>query len=535
MAHKSKVSRSVGLFVGAACVAAMSGSLYAAAPFTEEAVTRGLSYPLGLGLVGFGVAVADLDNDGDADVIAVGGASGSVGLFENDGTGHFTDRFSGSGIPLISAMSGVVVADYDGDGDLDIYLSNWDIPNVLLRNEGGFTFTDVSVAAGVADAGAAAGCAWGDFDNDQRVDLYVANRPGGGSQPIVQRLYHNLGDGTFEDVAPALGVNYQIALYQAVFFDFDRDNDADLYLSGDKCDVNGQPNRLFRNDGGVFTDISIGSGADVCIGSMGVGIGDLNSDGWPDIYCTDIPPDNALLMNQSGDGTFVDETLASGVASNAIGWAAIFFDYDNDTFEDLYVSDNADVNRLYDNDGVLPIPEIAAAVQLDNPGASFGAAVGDLDGDGDLDILVPDNGDRIRLFINHEGETRNWIKFHVQGSGQSYAAIGASVQVRIGSALQRKQVLAGGNGFKGQNDLILHFGLGTASTVDEAIVTWPGGQTRTLTNLAANQTYQVHPPIGNIPTLGSWGFVLMVAGVMILATLLIRSRKTGMRSLNVWR
>ncbi|MCH7597274.1 MAG: VCBS repeat-containing protein, partial [Planctomycetes bacterium] len=441
----------------------------------------------------------------------------------NDGTGNFTNRFAGSGIPVIAKMSSVIVADYDSDGDLDIYLGNWELPNVLMRNDGGFNFTDVSVAAGVADVGAAVGCAWGDFDNDSHVDLYVANRGGSSGNPITQRLYRNQGDGTFVDVAVALGVNYTIPLYQAVFVDFDLDGDADLYLSGDKCAAHGEPNRLYRNDGGTFTDISVGSGADVCIGSMGVAIGDLNFDGWPDMYCTDVPPDNVMLLNQGGNGTFVDDAIASGLASNAIGWAAIFFDYDNDTREDLYVCNSSDVNRLYDNDGVWPIPDVAAALQVNDPGSSFGAAVGDIDGDGDLDLLVSDNGDRVRLFINHEGENRNWIKFHVRGYGESYAAIGANVQINVGSTSQRKEVIAGGNGFKGQNELILHFGLDTAQTVDEAVITWPGGHTRTLTNLVANRTYKVHPA-GDIPTLSAWGLVMMAMGIVVLGTLVVRYR-----------
>ncbi|NOX57906.1 MAG: VCBS repeat-containing protein, partial [Planctomycetes bacterium] len=403
-----------------------------AVPFTEEAIARGIDYPLGFGLTGFGAAFADLDNDGDVDVITVGRGSGVVGLYENDGSGNFTDRFTGSGIPLVADMAGVVVADYDSDGDLDLYLSNWAVPNLLLRNEGNFTFTDVSIAAGVADAGAAVGCAWGDYDNDGNIDLYVANRPGPNGPPIIQRLYRNQGDGTFLDVASALGVNYQIALFQAVFVDYDLDGDADLYLSGDRCDLHGQPNRLYRNDGGTFTDISVGSGADVCIASMGVGIGDLNQDGWPDLYCTDDPPDNAMLVNQGGNGTFVDEAIASGTASNAIGWAAIFFDYDNDGVDDLYVCNNSDANRLYDNDGVWPIPNVAAALNVDDSGQSFGAAVGDIDGDGDLDLLVPDNGDRVRLFINHDGENRNWIKIHVKAFDQNYTAIGATVLITVG-------------------------------------------------------------------------------------------------------
>jgi len=529
---KSTLSRAGGgncsLFLSLLLAIQFHSDLRGAVPFTEEAASRGLTYTtVAFTSMGAGVAFVDLDDDGDADVVAVGRADGVVGVFENIGGGVFVDHSATSGIPAMTDFSGVVSADYDLDGRLDLYFSNYFVPNVLCHNDGNFQFTDVSVAAGVDDAGWGMGCTWGDYDGDDWPDLYLSNRsvPPPDQSPIIpNRLYHNRHDGTFEDVAVSLGVDLAIddrVTLQSVFFDFDNDGDADLYTSTDKgTSIPDNNNRLFENTGGAFSDISVASGTDVSIDSMGVGVGDFDGNGFQDLYCTNVWPGHKLLMN-NGDGTFTESAAAAGMESLTIGWGAAFFDYDNDGYQDIYVCDMVGPNELYTQSGTWPASDIALAVGVADSGASFGIAIADIDDDGDIDLLVQNSDEPLKLYINHEGELRNWIKFSVFGEGSDRFAIGAQVRVRVGSVWQMREILAGGNNYKGQNEFTVHFGLAGAQSVDEAVVSWPGGHSRTLTNLAANQTYQVHPA-GSIPTLSSWGLVLMMVGLMVLATVALR-------------
>jgi len=400
-----------------------------------------------------------------------------------------------------------------------------------MRNEGDFVFSDHSVVARVSDEGFGVGSTWGDFDNDGWLDLYLANRSLttlADPENIPNRLYRNLGDGTFLEVAGALGVDILEAdnlTLQALFLDIENDSDADLYLSTDKGSFGRMQNHLFENTGGAFTDVSVGSGANVSIDSMGVAVGDVDGNGFQDLYCTNIPFGNPLLLNQ-GNGRFVESAAVAGVEVFELGWGTAFFDFDNDGFLDLYVCNSQVPNHLYEYNGSWPTTNVAAALGVDDPGRSYGIAVADIDGDGDVDLLVQDDDERLKLYINHEGELRHWIKFDIVGEGHNLFAIGAQVRIRVGSAWQMREILAGGNNYKGQNELIVHFGLGDATTVDEAIITWPGGTTRTLTNLAADRTWQIDPlgspsPSPSVPAMtGGCGtgmaVILLVAGAVVL-------------------
>lgn len=482
-------------------VALLSGLLAATASgqnaFTEEALDRGLAYVpiMRAGMFGSGVAFVDLDQDGDPDLLTTGAADDSVGVFENDGTGHFIDRSSLSGIPATERASGVVAFDYDGDGDLDPFFTHHGHANVLVENLGGFQFADVSIAAGVPDTGQGTGPAVGDIDGDGWLDLYVPN------YGTKDRLYRNLGTGSFLDVAPSLGLDDPWRGFQAVLFDSDWDGDLDLYVSNDKKDAQNTEmhNRLHRNEGdGTFTDISASSGTDVNIYSMGVGVGDFDGNGFQDLYPTNIGIEaNPLLLNQ-GTNLFQSQESAAGVASFRTGWGAVFFDYDNDGRQDLYVCNIqthtfSAQNRLYVDQGAWPCTDVAPALGVDDTFNSLCVAVADVDDDGDLDLLVQNWGDNLRLYINHEGETRSWVKFRVVGRWPNLFAAGADVAVRTGNRWQRKQILVGGNGFKGQNDMTLHFGLGSATSVDEVVVTWPDGRRRRLCGLGTNTTHVLRP------------------------------------------
>lgn len=482
----------------------------AVTPFTEEAVSRGLVYvmqdhPQVAGHLGFGCGFADLDGDGDEDIVILGAVDGHVGLFENNGSGHFTDRSAGSGIPSMTENVGFAAADYDGDGDLDLYLTQIGAANVLARNDGGWTFTNTAAAAGVADLGAGEAPTFGDYDGDGWLDLFVANYNGlvPGTETINNKLYRNLGNGGFADVSAAQGVDSDALSFQSVWFDYDRDGDVDLYVSNDRAPQGFPPNELYRNDGGQFTDVSAASGAGVGLYSMGVACGDFDGNGWSDLYCTNIDPYvdgfNPLLLNQ-GDGSFVESSAVAGVGQFITSWGAIFFDLDNDSHLDLYVNNMFQPNTLYQGSGTFPTTEIAAAAGVTaSIEPSFSSAVADIDGDGDLDLLVNNLAGNVELFINHEGETRNWVRYRfggsVSGTGPNRFGVGGNVDTRVGTQWQLREVLAGGNGYLGQNELTLHVGLGTASVVDEAVVSWPGGApVRTLTNLPAGRTWTLYPP-----------------------------------------
>jgi hypothetical protein len=479
---------------------ALSVAAQTPAPFTEEAVDRGVAHVFsgitGHQTFGRGVALVDLDGDRDADLVALAGVGGLVGVHENLGDGTFASRTEWSGIPPLPDASSVTAADYDGDGDLDLYIGQWLAPNLLLRNDGGFLFTDVTAAAGTGDAGAAAGCAWADFSGDGRLDLYLANRTLTEGSTVANRLYRNHGDGTFTDVAEAMGVDDdQSPTYQAIFFDMDLDGDQDLYLSTDKGYALGEQNRLFENLGGSFTDVTQSSHAGVSIDSMGVAVGDLDGNGWPDLYCTNTPPGNVLLLNQ-GDAEFVDATPASATGSFATGWGTEMLDYDGDGWLELYVCNlgYAGDNRLYDHDGSWPATDIAPALAVDDGFPSYAMAVADIDGDGDLDMLVQD-ADRLRLFVNHEGERRQWIRLHVEAPPPNRFGIGTTVALRVGDAWQSRAVAAGGS-YKSQSEATLHFGLGEATVVDEISLAFPDGARRTLTGYPGGVTWTaLHPDL----------------------------------------
>ncbi|MCH8825199.1 MAG: CRTAC1 family protein [Planctomycetes bacterium] len=205
--------------------------------------------------------------------------------------------------------------------------------------------------------------------------------------------------------------------------------------------------------------------------------------------------DNPLLLNQNGIN-FLESGVAAGVDNPISSWGSIFFDFDNNAHQDLYVNNMFQANTLFLNSGTFPCTENAAQANLQaNGGASFSAAVADVDGDGDIDLLVNNLQNNVQLFINHEGDNRRWIKYRLIGSGTNTWAIGANIDTTIGESHQFREIYAGGNGYLGQNELTIHIGVDDALVVDEAVVNWPGGQiTRTLTNIPTNQTWSIYPP-----------------------------------------
>lgn len=456
------------------------------------------------------MGLVDLDGDGDLDVVLIGAASGQIGIFENDGTGHFINRSATSGLPALTRGSSLAAADFDGDHDLDLFIGDYQGSNVLARNDGGLHFTNICSPAGMAANEPSEGCTWGDMNGDTRLDLYVPNYIDSSGTPRANRLYRNQGGSAFVDMGEGTGVGNSLdPTFLSTFFDYDRDGDADLYIGNDRGTGPAVSNHLFRNNGsGQFTDVTAASGTAAEVDCMGIAIGDLDRNGYQDIYVTNLPVNNGneLLMNQ-GNGTFVSQTVAAGVGSFRIGWGTTFLDFDNDGWLELYVCDMNAENRLYNIDGVYPAVDIAPAMAVNSFGISYCLAKGDVDGDGDLDLLVEKRDSNILLYINHEGESRRWIRFDVRGAGGNYFAIGAQVDVRSGSVWQMDEVRSG-TGFKSQDELTLHFGMNLATIADEVLVHWPGGASRTFSGLATNRRYLVYPT----SMLGDFDFDLDVDG-----------------------
>jgi hypothetical protein len=482
--------------------------------------------------MGSGLALFDYDLDSDLDVYFVSAstldrlAKGEPGepnrLFRNDGGFRFTDVTELAGIGDRGFGQGVAVADFDNDGDEDVYVTNYG-RNVLYRNHGDGTFS--SWTAGVSDEGWGTSAAFGDIDNDGNVDLYVCNYlefdrelldrliprrfcewkglkvqcgpRGFGFDSGV--LYHNRGDGTFEDWTESAGVeNHETYQLGVVFSDLDLDSDQDIYVATDTT-----LNLLFENRGdGTFEDRSLLSGAGLSgngteQAGMGVDVGDVNGDGRFDIFVTNFSDDyNTLYLNQ-GALRFVD---ASDVANLVVpslpylGWSARLADLDSDGDLDIFVVnghvypqvDEADIGEsfrqpmhIYMNRGDGTFEE---ATQPSTPRASRGAALGDLDSDLRQDIVVNVMDDSPALFRNRIPEAARAVVLQLVGRAANRDGLGALVRARVGERWQVHEV-RGDRGYLSHSDSMLYLGLGAASRVDEIRIRWPGGGEEAMAGL----------------------------------------------------
>ena len=505
--------------------------------------------------LGAGVVVFDYNGDGKQDIYVTstediaGLASDTQGhnaLYRNNGDGTFTDVAAQAGVSDLSGKgNGGCAADYDNDGDQDLFVANWG-SSKLFRNEGDGTFSNVTADAGVTDPDEtyrSMGCAWGDYDRDGRLDVIVVrhideSNPDAFTKRIYYldvrplTLYHNDGDGTFTDVtgllssttspvrsAGAFG-NIWGAGFQPSWVDFDNDGDPDLYVVNDFGeDV--QPNVLWRNDGPgddgswVFTDISDTSGTGLAMFGMGIATADINSDGYFDFFVTNLG-DNRLLTSNADGASFTDEALEAGVAvgtfrrQQRVSWGAVFFDYDNDAYEDLYFAsgwlDTDDINRreqpnmLFRNNGgdgtFTDYSNVSGAADW---GAGRGVVYADFNGDGCLDLYLTNLGrsavvgEQAKLYQNRCQWGNNWIIINTVGVASNRDGIGARITVVTGDRSQIREVTAGASN-KSQNMLPVHFGLGKSERIDSIKILWPSGVTQTLADVSPNQVITVTEP-----------------------------------------
>jgi hypothetical protein len=486
---------------------------------------------------GSGVAWIDYDNDGWIDVFFANGTDMAHGkpspgnaLYRNLGNGKFADVTAKAGIAGRAQFStGVTVGDYDNDGFLDVYVTGYG-SNQLLHNNGDGTFADVTVKSGVAGGGWSSSAAWLDYDRDGWLDLYVVryldydikNAPYCGYKREGYRMYcdpqqfdgvpdllfHNNKDGTFTEISRKAGVANPAGKGLGVAVgDIDLDGWPDLFVTND-----GVRNFLYRNRGdGTFVDVAYGAavGFDmngVPMAGMGVDIADYDGDGLPDIFMTAFSRQYNTLFHSLGGMKFEDVTLKAGLESGflTLAFGSKMFDFDNDGDLDIYatnghVTDNVELydpqtsykqkDLLYENIGGGRFKDVSAqsgpAFQIKHVGR--GAAIGDFDNDGDLDIVIADCGGPALLFRNDGGNRNHWIAVRARGRESNRFGIGAKVRVTAGGLTQLREINPTGS-YLSTADVRLYFGLGSETRVAKLEIDWPSGKKQTLEGVPAGQT-----------------------------------------------
>lgn len=465
-------------------------------------------------LIGAGVALLDYDGDGALDIL-LGAEGGSPALYRNLGGGAFADVTAAAGIPSFTKMQRVVgfaVADYDADGDPDVYLY-YRGPNLLLRNDGG-VFVDVAAAAGVADPSWSAAAAWGDYDRDGLLDLYVGNYIAATSFPLhtphPNTLYKNNGDGTFTDVTAAAGVAGAGTTLAVTWSDYDGDGRPDLWVCND-FGMFIEPNRLYRNTPGGFVDVSEEVGAAAQLYCMGIAPGDYDGDGDLDYYFSNIGRN--LLLRNDGAAGFTDVTAATATELTydrcfteryTTSWAVAFEDFDDDGALDLYVANGhipadpsianarASANALLRGDGTGgAFTDISHTAAVDDERLARGVALGDLDNDGDVD-LVQVNADGAPLVLRNDSPGGAALHLRLVGTASNRDGLGARVRATIAGTTHHRE-LAAHRGYAATWEPAVHIGLGPAAMVDTLVIDWPSGVTQTLTNVPPGRLTVVEP------------------------------------------
>ena len=492
-----------------------------------------------------GAVIFDYNNDGWPDLFFVNGGSfvdehvadsARHRLYRNTGNGKFVDVTEVSGIGISGFGMGACAADYDNDGWTDLYVTAVG-GNKLYHNTGMSSFTDVTEHAGVAAEMWSASCAFGDIDNDGNVDLYVTRyvdfAPGNKKvcmlfkdvrsychpnvyNSVPDILYRNNGDGTFSDVTKESGVYKAGNGLGVVFGDYDDDGWIDIFVANDAT-----PNFLFHNKGkGFFEEVGFRTGTAVgfdgkVLSGMGTDMGDMNGDGLLDIFVTNLDGQTHSLYKNLGKGLFANVTFTSGVGEATlpyVGFGTAFFDYDNDGDLDLAVA-NGDVidnvkllrdtssyeqlNLLLRNDGTGKFISVGP---MSGPGfalkkASRALAVGDLDNDGDLDIVISNAGETADVLQNDGGNRSNSILVRTVGTRSNRDGIGARLKLSVGGKILVRDVKAGSS-YLSQNDLRVHFGLGNATKADRLEIHWPSGAVDAIEGIEANQIVTIREGSG---------------------------------------
>ncbi|MBX7174900.1 MAG: CRTAC1 family protein [Pyrinomonadaceae bacterium] len=504
---------------------------------------------------GTGVAFIDYDNDGWQDIFFVNGTRlddtlpkneppPTNHLFRNKGDGTFEDVTAKAGLNRTNWGQAAVVGDYDNDGFDDIFISCFG-KNALYHNNGNGTFTDVAEKAGVANNKSkwGSGSAFLDYDKDGKLDLFVASYidldlktaplpetgpcmykgllvacgpPG--LQGGVYMLFHNNGNGTFTDVSEKAGMRNTNGTYGlgAIVSDFDNDGFPDIYVANDSA-----PATLFKNNqNGTFTDISLEAGCAYSIdgkpqAGMGVSAGDYDRDGWFDIVKTNFAGDTTTVYHNIGKATFDDVTFPAGLGMNTkwLGWGVGWVDFDNDGWLDIlqinghvypevekltteagYAQRKVLYRNLHNGKFADISAQVGGAVMENISGR--GAAFGDFDNDGDLDVVINPVNAIPELIRNDSKSGNNWLKIKLVGVKSNRDGIGARVKITTEDGTQMDEVRSS-NSYYSHNDSRLNFGVGTNKTVKKVEVIWTSGQIDVLNDVAVNQLIVIKEGVGN--------------------------------------
>jgi enediyne biosynthesis protein E4 len=538
----------------------------AIASFADIAAKAGLATPNVFGGIdtkkyiiettGSGVAIFDYDNDGWPDILLVNGTrlegfpagkTPTNRLYRNNHDGTFTDATEKAGLTATGWGQGVCVGDYDNDGWEDVYITYYGKNRLYHNNHG--VFTEVAEKSGVAGSGKAwgTGCAFVDYDRDGHLDLVVANyvdfdlanAPAPGERPTCMWkgvpvmcgprglagskniLYHNRGDGTFEDVTTKAHIDrtYGHYAFSVSTFDFDEDGWPDIYVA---CDST--PSILYHNNhDGTFTDVAVTAGAAFNEdgreqAGMGSTIGDYNGDGHLDIFKTNFSDDTSTLYKNKGDGTFDDATSAAGLGlyTQYLGWGTMFFDFDNDGWPDLllvngHVYPEVDSQHLGSNykeprilfhnngDGTFSDISASAGAAITTPASSRGLAVGDLWNDGRMSAVINNMNDLPSLLVNQTKNANHWIAIRTVGTKSNRDGIGARISVKTASRMLVDEVRSGSS-YISNSDMRVHFGLGKSDKVEWVEIRWPSGLTERFTDLKIDQIATLTEGKGSVVT-----------------------------------
>lgn len=487
--------------------------------------------------MGPGCAFLDYDNDGNPDILLVNGSDfpghktkrTTLKLYHNNGDGTFTDVTARSGLGIEMYGMGVAVGDYDNDGYDDIYITGLGEAH-LFHNERNGTFKDVTATAGVNNTGYGASAAWFDYDRDGKLDLFVTNYVDWTEKNDIYcsldgrhktyctpeayrgqscRLFHNLGNGRFEDVTRQAGLYDPTGKSLGVaVIDFDGDGWPDLAVSNDT-----QPNKLYRNNhNGTFTEVGLKAGIafsedGIARGAMGIDEADFDASGRESLAIGNFSNQMMGLYHNEGNGLFIDEAPSSSIGRASLlslSFGLFFFDYDLDGLPDLFVANGhiepdiariqpqvtyAQVPLAFHNQGNDQFQEVGRKLGFTRPVVARGAAYADINNDGALDILMTTNGGPAYLFEN-TGAHGNALRIKTVGTRSNRDGIGAVVRLQAAGRTET-QTVHSGSSYCSESEHTLTFGLGKAAQAETVEIIWPSGQKDSLHNLKAGATYTV--------------------------------------------